>query len=247
MTITFKQIYNSGKIIYRHELFDHRHDDGILSRYDSNFIQFKQMPSVKQLQEAIQYLSKFHQQRGQKFVKLKFPENEVPSKEILNALNGYTIGFLELYTLNPKSFKGIGTEVEVQFVGEAQLQDFLKLQYEEDLYYGERYAKEKQNFLLREREKEGHHHIIAYKNNMPVGFVELIETEDTVEIDNFFVIATKRGLGIGAAIQQFVMSYAKHKTIILVADGEDDVRKMYKKQGYTYRGFQYEAFRQLNE
>lgn len=241
MTITFDDIYNSGTIVESNDLFDHRRDEGILSRYDSNFLQLKKMPNEAEIQQAIDFLTTIHLQHGQHFVKLKFPANEVPHKDLLTYLEDYTIGYLELYTLQPHAFHAIGAEVDVQFVGEAQLDDFLQLQYTEDLHFGEQYAKEKQGFLRRERQKEGHHQIIAYKNNVPVGSVELIETKDTIEIDNFFVISTKRGQGIGAAIQQFIVQYAKNKTIILVADGEDDARNMYKKQGYIYQGFQYEA------
>ncbi|MER2000355.1 MAG: GNAT family N-acetyltransferase, partial [Lysinibacillus sp.] len=237
------QIYNSGTIIFENELIQHRHDAGILSRYDSNFILFKKMPNIEQLVNQIDYLKNFHAKNGQHFVKVKFPVNEVPPKELLEELNDYTVGFLELYAIEPHQFKAVGSQVDVKFVEENDLHTFLQLQYNEDLHYGEQYAKEKQGFLLRERAKEGHHQIIAYKNGQAVGSAELIETKDTIELDNFFVLATKRGLGVGTAIQQFLMDYAKNKHVILVADGEDSVREMYKKQNYQYYGFQYEALK----
>lgn len=243
MTVTFEQIYNSGNIIFENELIQHRHDAGILSRYDSNFIQFKKMPNEQQLASQMDYLKKFHTKNGQHFVKVKFPANEVPPKVLLEQLKQYTVGFLELYAIEPHQFQGVGSQVDVKFVDEGDLQAFLQLQYNEDLHYGEQYAKEKQSFLLRERTKEGHHQVIAYKNRQAIGSAELIETKETVELDNFFVIATKRGLGVGVAIQQFLMDYAINKRVILVADGEDSVRDMYKKQGYQYYGFQYEALK----
>lgn len=245
--IQFQHIYNSGAIIMENELIEHRQDARILSRYDSNFIQFKRMPSEVELTETIAYLTAFHKARGQQFVKFKFPANEVIPKALLQQLEGYDIGFLELYTLQPTNFQATATEADVRFVGEAELADFLKLQYNEDLHFGEAYATEKQSFLQLERLKEGHHQLIAYKNGQPVGSVELIETNETIEIDNFFVVATMRGQGIGSAIQKFVMNNAQQKTIILVADGQGDVREMYKKQGYVCKGFQYEALRQFEQ
>jgi GNAT superfamily N-acetyltransferase len=241
MQLTFEHIYNSGIVIERNDVFEHRHDAGILSRYDSNFIQFLEMPTLLQLQQAEQYLKAFHEARGQHFLKFKFPANEVPPKALVDYLKKYTVGYLELYAIDPMQFQAVSTEAEVKFVDDDDLAEFLQMQYNEDIHFGAQYAAEKQGFLLRQRQKPGHHQLLAYKNGQPVGSVELIETDKTIEIDNFYVLATKRGQGIGAAIQQFIMQYAEEKVVILVADGQDTVRDMYKKQGYCYYGFQYEA------
>ncbi len=54
-----------------------------------------------------------------------------------------------------------------------------------------------------------------------------------------------RRLGIGSQMQSFVANYAKGKSVILVADGEDTAKDMYKAQGYQYGGFQYEALKEF--
>ena len=243
MKITFDDIYNCGKVKSQTKLYTHIHYPEMPSRYDSNFVNYKVMPTTEQFVEVIEMLTKYHQQNGQNFVKCKFPPNEVPPKSLFDEVPGFDVGFLELYAIDPRQFTGNSTEVTVKIVEDQDLEAFLQLQYKEDLHYGESYAKEKQAHLKRERQKQGIHQVIAYKNGQPVGSVELIEKEKTVEIDNFFVISTMRGLGIGVAIQQFVMQLAGNKLVILVADGEDTARNMYKKQGYRFYGFQYEALK----
>ena len=46
-------------------------------------------------------------------------------------------------------------------------------------------------------------------------------------------------------MQSFVANYAKGKSVILVADGEDTAKDMYKAQGYQYGGFQYVALKEF--
>ncbi|CPR05043.1 acetyltransferase [Staphylococcus aureus] len=45
-------------------------------------------------------------------------------------------------------------------------------------------------------------------------------------------------------MQAFVAEIAKDKPIILVADGEDTAKDMYKRQGYIYSGFQFETLKE---
>lgn len=241
MNITFEQIYNCGEVWAEFEHYHHIHYPQMLSRYDSNYIQFHKMPNIAQFEEAAQYLMNFHKSNGQDFVKFKFPANEVPPKSLLAHIHNYNVGFLELYRIDPKDFKGTESKAVVKVVSEPELPTFLKLQYEEDLRFGEDFAKEKQALLLRQREQAGHTQLIAYLDDVPCGFVELIEREQTVEIDNLFVLETARGQGVASQIQRFVMQQAETREVILVADGEDTPRDMYKKQGYRYAGFQYEA------
>ncbi len=242
--ITFDHIEKIGHIIFEDEVCQHVHYPEMLSRYDSNFILFKTMPALTAFKKTEQMLRIFHQKHNQKHLKFIFPANEKLSSDIHMYLTekNYDIGFLELYSIEPSQFAtNVHRHVDVQLVTENNLQAFLKLQYEEDLKYGETFATEKQAFLKRRFHDPSKYQLLAYYDGIPVGSMELIEEEATVEIDNLFVLEAFQRKGIGSQLQQYVMQKFQHKIVILVADGEDTAREMYQKQNYVYQGFQYEV------
>ncbi len=82
--------------------------------------------------------------------------------------------------------------------------------------------------------------LALYKGN-PAGSVDIIIEKDTAEIDGLVVDEDFQKKGIGSRLQKFVMENFHDKTIILVADGEDTPREMYRRQNYQYHGFKYHA------
>ncbi|MCP1143205.1 GNAT family N-acetyltransferase [Lysinibacillus endophyticus] len=244
MKVTFVQINILGEIIYEDDYVKHYHFQEMLTRYDSNYIEFKKMPSVEEFQQWEKSLREFHRKNNQNHLKFKFPPNEqIPDtlKYYLKRVQ-YNIGFLELYSIQPSQFSiRKNGSVNVQFVTEEQLEPFLKLQYNEDVKYGVNFAKEKQQLQLRRFNDADTYFLIAYFEGIPAGYVEVIEKESTVEIDNLFVLEEQRHKGIGGHLQQAVMEKFPNKTVILVADGEDTPKDMYQKQGYEYQGFQFEV------
>ncbi|MDI7744285.1 GNAT family N-acetyltransferase [Lysinibacillus fusiformis] len=244
--ITFNHIHRDGQVILETMEYKHFHDADFLSRYDSNLITWKSMPSIGLFKEIEDTLRNFHLQKNQKHLKFIFPPNEKINNEIHTYLsaNNYSIGFLELYSIHPKNFNANKNEtVRVQFVTEKNIEDFLHLQYDEDLQFGESYAKEKQKYLRSQHMVDNVHYIITYNQSKPIGSVIVFEKEDTAEIDNLFVEDSNQRKGIGSALQQFVMDHFHNKTIILVADGEGTPREMYQRQNYRLEGFQYEALK----
>ncbi|TSI11695.1 GNAT family N-acetyltransferase [Lysinibacillus sp. BW-2-10] len=250
MDWSFKQINKLAHIIYEDEYIQHYHYPEMLTRYDSNFIEFKQMPTLKDFKRHEEALYKFHRKNNQLHLKFKFPSNEKISGDLIYYLKdkGYDIGFLELYVIEPsRFFVSKRQNIEVRFVTEAQLDEFLLLQYNQDVKYGENFAHEKQQLQRRQFHEEGIHFVIAYYEGNPAGYVELVEKDQTVEIDNLFVLEAFRHKGIGGQIQKSVMEKFHNKTVILVADGEDTARQMYQKQGYQYQGYQYEVVKVKKE
>ncbi len=80
--------------------------------------------------------------------------------------------------------------------------------------------------------------LVAYSNNEPIGVVDVIESENYIELDGFGVLEQFRHQGIGSTMQSITSEYAisrDHKPVILVADGEDTAKDMYAKQGYVYQ------------
>ena len=244
--ISFDQINRDGCIIADEPLYRQYHTVDLLSRYDSNLVEFKRMPSLPEFKKAEQKLRPHHRQFGQYHLKFKFPANEKISGEVARYLKseGYSIGFLELYSIEPHQFSAVKkSAVEVMFATEEDLEAVLQLNYTEDIQYGVTFAKEKKAYLQRLFTLDDRYFVMAYADGVPVGFLHLIEQPETVEIDNFFVLASMQQKGIGGQMQQFVMDHFPQKTIILVADGEDTARDMYRKQHYEYQGFMYDALK----
>lgn len=244
--ITFEHTYLLGYIVCDSENYRQYHYPEMLCRYNSNFIEWKKMPALIEFREMEQSLRNFHQAYGQQHIKFIFPANEKIPDEILNYLQAesYDIGYLELYAIEPGQFKiAQHSSVDVQLVSDINMEAFLKLQYDEDLKYGETFAKEKRKLLLRQFDDGSKLQIIAYYEGNPAGVVEVIERDETAEIDNFFVAEPFQRKGVGGQIQRFVMDLFADKTVILLADGEDTAREMYQKQNYVYLGFRYEILK----
>lgn len=245
--ITFENIYTVGHIVEENDQYLHVHYPEMLVRYDSNFIEFKSMPSMDQLKEVAAYLREFHLQKGQKHVKFYFPDDERPTAELMEYFKQleYEFGYLELYAIQPGKFPNVvaDQDLEVQAVMDENLEVFLELQYQEDLQFGEEFAKQKINMHKRNFKDPNFMQVIACYKGVSAGSVDVIIADDTVEIDGLNVLETYQKKGIGSRLQRFVMDKFPDKMVILVADGEDTPRDMYRRQGYQYFGFKYEVQR----
>ncbi|OLS33707.1 GNAT family N-acetyltransferase [Bacillus sp. MRMR6] len=241
--ITFKEIYVLGQVVAEGNLYKHIHDPEMLLRYDSNFVEFKRMPSIEEFKTAEAYLRQFHLNHGQKHVKFYFPENEKPAGEIIDYMNDscYYIGFLELYAIQPNEFPNVrpNPDIEIQKVSNSNFDQFLTLQFRQDLVYGSYYASQKQDLLRRNFLNPTILQVLALYKGIPSGSVDVIIADETAEIDNLVVDETYQKKGIGSSLQKFVMENLQNKTVILVADGEDTPKEMYRKQNYQFLGFKY--------
>jgi hypothetical protein len=243
MQITFDNIFIHSHVTAENNLYKHYHFPEMLSRYDSNYIQFKTFPTLGELKQAEGYLRDFHRKNGQKHVKFKFPVNDKVPVQLMNYLNqeNYDIGFLELYSIEPKQFPEVKAHpaIEVQIVTEHNLKAFLALQYQQDIMFGSNFANQKVELNKRIFEDPNIMQLLALYKGTPAAAVDVIISEDTAEIDNLGVDEAFQKKGIGSRIQKFVMDTFHDKTVILVADGQDTPKEMYKRQNYQYLGYQY--------
>ncbi|WP_175989241.1 GNAT family N-acetyltransferase [Bacillus sp. Marseille-Q1617] len=249
--ITFDDIYTVGEVIVENDLYSHVHYPKMLKRYDSNFLEFKRMPSTEEFKSAAKYLKSFHHERGQNHVKFSFPAIMEISGNLMGYLKheGFDIGFMELYSIKPCEFpkKGLMKGVEVKEVKEDDFDKFISLQYVQDLEYGKEFADQKVELHQRQFKDPAIIQLLAYYNGEPAGAADVIINAGTAEIDGFFVLERWRRKGIGSCVQQYVMDRFHDKIIILVADGEDTPREMYQKQHYRYLGFQYQVLKVFEE
>lgn len=244
-TITFDAIYNAGSIAAKADSYIHYHLPEMPLYYDSNFIAFKEMPSVSEFQKIERQLKNYHSARGQHHLKFTFPQDEPISKEVTAYLTrqNYEVGFLELYAIHPLDFPRISASsaIHIQPVTGSNLEEFLHFQRTIDGQFGAEFAKQKQLQHKKNFVDSDFLQIVAYFDDELAGSVDLIVTARTVEIDGLHVLAERRHKGIGSHLQQWVMEMFTDKLVILVADGDDTPKDMYHRQNYKCIGYQFEA------
>ena len=245
MQITFENIYILGTVLVENSRYRLFHYPEMLIRYDSNFIEFKKLPTLVEFKDAENYLRNYHLKYGQKHVKFYFPANKKPAVELFDYMNysGYVLGFIELYAIQPYQFPLVkdNRDIEIHVLTDKNLETFLKLQYQQDLVFGSEFANQKIGLHKRNFEDQNILQLLAFYKGTPAGSVDVIISKNTAEIDSLVVDEKYQKKGIGSRLQKFVMEKFYNKTIILVADGEDTPREMYKRQNYHYHGFKYQS------
>lgn len=245
--LTYDNIFSGGKIILENELYQHYHDSGMFLMYDRNCITFKRIPVMLELIEAETLMRKHHFKYGQYHLRFTFPANEELPEGLIMYLKdrGYTIGHSELYAIDPAEFpktkQPVGINIEQVNLG--TLDKYLSLQHWQDFAFGVPFAKQKQIDYRERFESEDFIQLLAFDEDIPVGSVDVIVSDGVGEIDNLFVEDAYQRRGIGSALQTYVMNLFSDRTIVLVADGDDTVKDMYKKQHYHYLGFRCEALK----
>ncbi|MEL0537865.1 GNAT family N-acetyltransferase [Staphylococcus debuckii] len=216
--------------------------------YYSNKWVYHEMPEFEQwLKDAETQLQQHHAQ-GSHHLMFTFPENTELSLTFQDYLEkeSYELGLMEMYAIEAGALKGkIPDTLEIEWVNEDNLDDYLSIHRTFAIQFGEDYADESERTIRKNFQDEQQvKRIVVYYQNQPVGSLDAIETEQTLEIDSFGVIESMRRQGIGRAMQAFVAAYAEDKPIILVADGEDTAKDMYIKQGYTFISYRYQILKE---
>ena len=239
--ISFESLSTSSFLVEENEFYKLYHHADALFMYDYNFMQLKFQPTLEEfkLLEAIQL--DFHSYHGVKHLKFYWPQNTGFTNSLISYFNqeGYGIETLELYVLHPDNFHTTkkNQDVSISIVSEQTIQDYKSFNYQVDLKVNHEFARKKQQLYQDNLYRTDLHQVIAYLNKEVVGTVDLISSEETIEIDNFTVGDSFQRQGIGSEVQRYVLALANGKPIILVADAEDTARDMYVAQGYRYSGY----------
>lgn len=248
--ITFDNITLKTTLIEENEFYKLYHNHDALFMYDYNFMRLKYLPTLEEFRLIEKILLEFHEDMKMDHVKFYWPEDYGFTEPIIDYLssNGYGIEILELYAIDPKDFLATkrNSAVTVGLVTEDTLEVFKQLNRTQDIQISETFARQKQELYEQDFDDPKVQQVIAYLGQQAVGGVDLLLGEDTVEIDNFFVLEDYQRQGIGTEIQHFVMDMAGSRTVILVADAEDTPKDMYVKQNYTYLSYQVGALKEFS-
>lgn len=247
--ITFDNITSKTTLIEENEFYKLYHNHDARFMYDYNFMRLKYQPTLEEFKLIEKILLEFHEDMEMDHVKFYWPEDYGFTEPLVEYLstNGYGIEILELYALEPKDFLSSRSNpsVTVEFVTAETLEDFKRINRVQDVNINETFAQQKQELYDLDFDDSSVQQIIAYLDSQPVGGVDLLVREETVEIDNFFVLEEFQKQGIGTEIQKFIMDAAGSRAVILVADAEDTPKDMYLKQNYTYLSYQVGALKEF--
>lgn len=245
--VTMRNIYQSGQLKMEddNKLIYLTPSEPIV--YVSNYWIYKQMPSVKQWVNDIETQSTMHKAQGSNHLSFTFPENETPDDQLLKEIKDkdFELSYLELYAISPEELNFNTTiDIDVQFVTQDNIEDYLSIHQVFAKPFGDDYLQQSTEIIRDQFVDDNKDRIIAYKGMIPVGIMDLIKSEDTIEIDGFGVLPDYQRQGIGEVMQSFVATVANNRTIILVADGEDTAKDMYLKQGYVYISYSYNVLKE---
>lgn len=239
--VSLSDIANTGRMVEETEAYTiYLTPQSPLSYYKNGWF-YHQLPSYAQWCEDIDKQWRAHKSINANHLMFRFPENESLSPEWFEAFRqkGFRLGQLELYAITSKEFIQNYSErslenVKLLDVQDEHLADYLKIFETFAMPFGKAFAREAVEEVKSCHHRDEVRRVIAYDHTTPVGILDLIEADTTVEIDGFGVLPESQGLGIGTAMQLHIAQCYDDKTIILVADAEDTAKDMYLKQGYRF-------------
>lgn len=243
--MTYKEILTDySEAFYENDRFYRFKDEALASRFYSNYIDYKKMPSLELLQEDLATIKEEQKDYPLDFAMVFFPEDA--------AMNGDIKGFLEaskfviekhiIFTCpleNLKlSQKDIG-DIRIEKLTPAYFKDYLDYKYQQRLEYGQVFAKQMYDWDQEHLPEEGSQIYLAIDGEKLVGDVTVWEYGDYIEIDDFSLLEDYRGRGIGSALQR--EASRDFQSAILIS--EEVNRDMYQHQGYQEAAYYWTALR----
>lgn len=247
MAISMANIFQEGKIFSDDQIKTIYLTPEEPLVYDANKWVYKEMPTIKDWKQHMEMQQSLHRQQYSDHLAFTFPENTPLSQAWLDEIKdcGFELGCMELYAIESQNIRrSQNNHVEVKFVTDQNLEDYIAIYRQFSEPFGLEYAEESIRVIRDQFHYESKSRIIAYENNIPVGILDLIITNKTVEIDGFGVLENFQRRGIGQTMQSFVADVSDDKVIILIADGEDSAKHMYIKQGYIFISYCYQILKE---
>ncbi|MBI5974617.1 GNAT family N-acetyltransferase [Staphylococcus canis] len=247
--VAMADIYVDSQYIEMNERYTVHQTPSHPLSYDGNKWMYHQMPDVLTFQNDMISQEAAHRKYGASHLQFDFPENIKPNVEMMRFLRGkdFQLGCVELYKIAGKDLQHLTHQsITLKRMTNATISDYFSIFNPMSLEFGEDYVQSTNDHMLQNIERHTNiHYYTAYEHEQPVGIVNLIETDQTVEIDGFAVKPEFQRQGIGTRMQAAIGKIAGSRNVILVADSEDTVKTMYQNQGYDYISFRYSALLSL--
>ncbi|MDR2833491.1 MAG: GNAT family N-acetyltransferase [Streptococcaceae bacterium] len=209
--------------------------------YDHNFTE---VVDGKVTPEFFQTEIKIRQNEGEKFCKVQTYNGlsaDVLEKVDLPKEREY-LGFYLMDLNKLSSWKDSPEKIEVKIVkNEMQLQQIIDIELDGETsqeYIDFVPLKEKRRSLVYFAD-EGIDAFVAYQGNEPTGHIQLFVHNKVAKIEDFKIVESHRGKGLGTTLLKYVMDLALSQgvdSIHLNADEEDTAKEMYMKLGFEKIG-----------
>lgn len=255
INLSFLNLQNFAELLEQNEFFSLYYNEDLPDRYDSNYVLLHYSPTFPEFLviENIQkeYISYGMEQ--QKHLKFRWPEDTGFMVDLFDYLGQeqYQIGKEVLMCALPHSIDigKIDPEINCDIINNNQLDDFLTLNYKDDLTVSQDFAEFSKRVYLYQFEQPNTEFLLVTLNNQPVGSLLIHISEDFIEIDHVLTDIDYRKQGIASHMIHFVMNIwnKNEKPLILVADAEDTPKILYEKLGFTIISSQISIEKELSE
>ena len=230
----YKELLESGEPVYRETTrFKHFKNPVTSERYFSNYLSYKRMPSLSELEADLAYLAQEQKAYPTSYAFLFFAEKGEWSQEIRDFLEreGFETAKHLIFTNSVDQIQlrcsDLG-DIWILELVDSYLDAYLAYKYQAYLEYGQAYANQMRADNEANLLSNGSKIFLALDGERIIGDVTAWFFGDYVEVDDFSVQEAYRGRGIGSALQRAAL--AGQKKVILIAEEEN--RAMYQHQGY---------------
>jgi len=250
--LTFRDLATFSSVVYDNEFFTQFTNQDLPEQYDSNFITLKYPPTLPEFKLIENMHREYQQSIGQRHLKINWPEDTGLFVNILDYLNqkNYKIGKQELACARSSDFtlEQLNHQVKIEPVIDESLEEFLEINYEEDLSYGHDYARHKKTVYNYQYKQPCVQFLLAKVAGVSVASLVLIHSNDYIEIDNVLTSKLHRNSGIASTMIDFVIDkiLKNNQIVILAVDAEDTPKDMYKKLGFEMIASQISAQKESN-
>ncbi len=248
---SFSDIEKYSTIVEDNEFFTQYTNQTLAEQYDANFVLLKFPPVLAEFKVIEKMHLEYQLSIGQTHLHFYWPENAGLYMEILDyfSVENYEVGMQTLQVMKPQNFNPsvLNENVHLEFVTKSTLEQFLEINYNEDIKLGDEHAAQQESVYRYQFHLPQVKFLLATIDKHPVGSLILISTDNYLEIDGLLTATSFRGQKIATTMIAFVMEEAlkNKKEVILVADAKDTPQEMYRKMGFDTISSQIHAQKRL--